>query len=91
MLQKVRVTKSDSCLTYVLKRAGIRTHIEYAKDIPKEALIPFSIDNVYVGQILVWKSRKSHYLWGTEIQSFNGKPVVIKNNEFAGLHFAVVS
>lgn len=89
-LKTVRVTKKDSCLTYVFKRIGVKSFIEYAKDIPKEALIPFSLENVYIGQILVWKSRKSYYLWNTEIMSFNGKPVLIKNNEFAGLHFAVV-
>lgn len=91
-LAPVRVTKSDSCLTYVLKRAGYSPlPFQEAKDIPKKFYETYEIENLKVGDILVWKYEKTHYLWATEIDTLtDGKPAIVHNNEFAGLHFGIV-
>lgn len=91
-LHPTRVNKLDSCLTYALKRTGNATSIyQLSKDIPATAYKPFSIDHIHIGQILVWQSAKNHYLWATEIITTDtGKPAIVMNNEFAGMHFGVI-
>lgn len=90
VLHDTKLHKNDNCLTYVFKRVGFKTKIRFAKEIPKENIYPYLIDELKVGDIVVWKYRKQYHLWDTEIKTLNGKPVLIKNNEFTGLHFAVV-
>lgn len=92
-MKDVRLTKLDSCLTYAIKRAGLDQDVDFkvALDIPPSMYMPFKISEVYVGQIVVWESKKSHYLWTTEITTLeNGRPALIANSEYAALHFGVV-
>ena len=90
ILKTVRVNKKDTCLSYVLKRVGIKSKTEFAKDIEKSMLVPFDINTVEVGKIVVWESKKTHYLYSTEIKTIAGKPSVIRNHEFVALHFGVI-
>ena len=90
ILKPVRLNKRDTCFSYVLKRVGVKSKIEFAKDIPKNALTPFNLNAVEVGNIVVWESAKSHHLYSTEIKTLQGKPALIRNHEFTGLHFGVV-
>lgn len=92
-MRNVRLNKLDSCLTYAIKRAGLDQDVDFkvALDIPPSMYMPFKISEVYVGQIVVWESKKSHYLWTTEITTLeNGRPALIANSEYAALHFGVV-
>ena len=91
VLHPVRLTKKDSCFTYALKRTGQKVHYDKAESIPSVCLLPFRLDAMKIGDIIVWKSSKKQYtLLPTEITSFNGKPVIINNLEFTGYHLAVV-
>lgn len=90
MLKRTRVTKSDTCLTYVLKRRGIDSKITSAKDLKKEHFLNYNETFLEVGSIVVWKSEKARYLFATEITTMNGRPAIFENHEFAGLHFGIV-
>lgn len=90
ILKTVRLNKKDTCFSYVLKRVGIKSKTEFAKDILKNTLTPFNIENAEVGKIVVWESSKEYSLLSTEIRTLAGKPTVIKNHEYVGLHFGVI-
>ena len=94
-LQQVRIGKNDSCLTYVLKRLGIYDTFKYrhARELSDTFYEPYDlgVTEFEVGQILAWESRKEYYLWDTEIATLpDGRPFLIKNNEYAGMHFGIV-
>ena len=59
MLKSVTITKKDTCLTYVLKRTGTETSIEFAEVLEKEFdLIPVKETKLEVGDIVAWKKKR---------------------------------
>lgn len=90
LLKPVRLNKKDTCLSYALKRVGITSKIEFAKNIPKSMLSPFKVELAEVGKIVVWESEKTHYLYNSEIRTIQNRPAIIANNEYVGRHFGVI-
>ena len=73
MLKSVTITKKDTCLTYVLKRTGTETSIEFAEDLEKEFdLIPVKETKLEVGDIVAWKKKEEFISSGTSINE-NGR------------------
>ena len=88
MLKSVIITKKDTCLTYVLKRTGIETSIEFAEDLEKEFdLIPVKETKLEVGDIIAWKKKQEFISSGTSINE-NGR--IEQSYVFTRFHLGVV-
>lgn len=92
MLKRTLLTKTDTCLSYVIKRTGIETNVKFTVDIPDNVMIEFKGDytKLEVGDIIGWKAKREFTLLNTEISSIGGKPVLIKNPVYVHLHLAVI-
>lgn len=78
MLQKVRVNKRDTCLTYALRRSGINIPLQFIEDIDKYFIckelntVGEKLTNFSVGSLVGW--RHENYFAkdvGIEIISFD--------------------
>ena len=88
MLKSVTITKKDPCLTYVLKRTGIDTSVEFAEDLEKEfTLIPIKETKLEVGDIIAWKKKEEFISSGTSINE-NGR--IEQSYVFTRFHLGVV-
>ena len=88
MLKSVTITKKDTCLTYVLKRTGIDTSVEFAEDLEKEfTLIPIKETKLEVGDIIAWKKKEEFISSGTFINE-NGR--IEQSQVFTRFHLGVV-
>lgn len=88
MLKSVTITKKDTCLTYVLKRTGTETSIEFAEDLEKEFdLIPVKETKLEVGDIVAWKKKEEFISSGTSINE-NGR--IEQSYVFTRFHLGVV-
>ena len=88
MLKSVTITKKDTCLTYVLKRTGTETSIEFAEDLEKEFdLISVKETKLEVGDIVAWKKKEEFISSGTSINE-NGR--IEQSYVFTHFHLGVV-
>ena len=88
MLKSVTITKKDTCLTYVFKRTGIDTSVEFAEDLEKEfTLIPIKETKLEVGDIIAWKKKEEFISSGTFINE-NGR--IEQSQVFTRFHLGVV-
>lgn len=89
-LQRVEIAKTDTCLTYVLKRIGFNPDMctyetinEHFHQIPWSG---YKRKELPVGAILLWDKTMS-WKWMPTVVTENGK--VISRNVPVGFHFAV--
>ena len=88
MLKSVTITKKDTCLSYVLKRTGTTTSVEFAESLEKEFnLIPVKETKLEVGDIVAWKKKEEFISAGTSINE-NGR--IEKTEVFTRFHLGVV-
>ena len=93
MLEPVVIDKTDTCLTYALKRAGVKTSLKKAHDLVKSVhLVPIQDPFValYLGAVVVWETPNDYSFLDTGISMLHGKPVLIKNPVFTKYHFGVI-
>ena len=92
MLKRTKLTKKDTCLSYVIQRTGTDTSITQLIDLPKTTIKDFDGDyrKLEVGDIIGWKANRKYALLRNEISSIGGKPVIIENPVYVHIHLAVV-
>ena len=87
-LKPVTITKKDTCLSYAFRRAGIKTHVEFAEDLETEFdLIPVKETRLEKGDIVAWKKKEEVISSGTSINE-NGR--IESKNVYTRFHIGVV-
>lgn len=90
-LKPVRITKKDTCLSYVLKRKGLDAELyNFAEDIPLCDFVPIDINKLVKGDILVWKHNIPYIEKDTAIDNENDIPYLITTSVFRKFHFGII-
>lgn len=87
-LKDTKISKKDTCLSYVLKRTGTHARIQFAEDLHEEFdIIPVKDTKIEIGDIVVWRKKVDHIVAGTSI-NMNGR--IFEEQVFTKYHLGVV-
>ncbi|WP_313214136.1 hypothetical protein [Soonwooa sp.] len=91
-LFETTINKKDTCLSYVLKRTGIKTSVEFVEDLESEFdIIPIKDAEIEIGDIVAWQKKVTKVNVATTIKEPKARVSELKSEDVSTrFHLGVV-